>query len=901
MMRPNNFLHRLTPPRRDVLVAAAILVLVAATSPHTASAAAVIPEPEQSVVSADATARLPDGKVLALLPSPDGKRLVISRTSRPMTLNDFAESVPLFGKDGKIAAKNPKSVRLEVAGETVHLVCESKGGLTWYTTALPLRPESQWQNQTLESPGDLEVQDVVRDQRDRVFAIVRQKSPDRAGWTLNVATLQEKGPQRVKIAESAEGLANARGAVADDNSIAIVWEGGTELAPRVMRAQLGADGTTVSPAVFCHDGGCPTVACAGGRTFVASEQPGGLIRVDWYGRDGSQGSQVLHGRAGYRPALAVDVHGVAWLFAVGLEQRGLFYRRFMGSGFGDECECGGAPGTWTLSLGYSVQPVVREHDDGFALLAGEYIEEPKEYRYRFHDVQVPRYSVRDGRHVLFMDLLEVADLESLQQGVNSAARSDANPLNLNGPPGSPDAAVAGYACVIYENGKFRLWYNADSDEPGRGWVICYAESNDGIHWTKPELGLVNYKGSKKNNLLFPIEYKTSAPFIFKDEQESDPQRRYKMCFEAAFQGATCAYLGLSADGIHWQWPPHPLWGKSPAMPAAKRSVKGFHPWHEPLSSFFYDPVAWHPDYRWKAYGQDAYAGYPHFDPRPVRNLSLAHGATPYDLAGFDGNPVMEPRVGYHEDQIHGGLVQPYQGMYVCLYQHWWGDDWNVDLRLAASRDGIHFVRVKPKRSVLPLGTPGSWDSGMVCTPNQLLHHDGKLWLYYRGSVGTLATGRIIQEHADEPKKQEEAWSMLTGLARLREDGFAYLTPAAPEYLAQPPRTTTVPNYRLDTTGRVTTIPIDAAGIGERSLHVNVEFFAPGVARLRAQLRDADTGKVIEGYSFNESGALREASLDRKMTWKGSADLGGVKAKRVRVEFELLGTLDQPKLYSFWFQ
>ena len=36
--------------------------------------------------------------------------------------------------------------------------------------------------------------------------------------------------------------------------------------------------------------------------------------------------------------------------------------------------------------------------------------------------------------------------------------------------------------VMYENGKFRMWYAAgETYEPN---AICYAESDDGIHWEK---------------------------------------------------------------------------------------------------------------------------------------------------------------------------------------------------------------------------------------------------------------------------------------------------------------------------------------------------------------------------------------------------------------------------------
>lgn len=40
-------------------------------------------------------------------------------------------------------------------------------------------------------------------------------------------------------------------------------------------------------------------------------------------------------------------------------------------------------------------------------------------------------------------------------------------------------------CVLYENGKYRMWYAAgETYEPN---VLAYAESEDGIHWTKSRI------------------------------------------------------------------------------------------------------------------------------------------------------------------------------------------------------------------------------------------------------------------------------------------------------------------------------------------------------------------------------------------------------------------------------
>jgi hypothetical protein len=192
---------------------------------------------------------------------------------------------------------------------------------------------------------------------------------------------------------------------------------------------------------------------------------------------------------------------------------------------------------------------------------------------------------------------------------------------------------------------------------------------------------------------------------------------------------------------------------------------------------------------------------------------------------------------------------------------------------------------------------------MLCTPNSVFVHQGKVWLYYRGSIGTLATGRVITEAGREQpelKQLGEAWRLKAGLARLREDGFAYLTLKSMQRISGTGDFNEVPKYHMPTSGRVATIPIDASGIESRALHVNVGNMAPGFAWLKVQLRDADTGQVLAGYGWDDCDALGDASLDQTITWKGSADLSRVAAKRIRVEFRFFGNLDSPQLYSFWF-
>ena len=63
---------------------------------------------------------------------------------------------------------------------------------------------------------------------------------------------------------------------------------------------------------------------------------------------------------------------------------------------------------------------------------------------------------------------------------------------------SVPAAITGpyvYGTVAWDGGKLRLWYQVLT----KGNHVGYAESRDGIHWTKPDLGIIEFNGSKANN------------------------------------------------------------------------------------------------------------------------------------------------------------------------------------------------------------------------------------------------------------------------------------------------------------------------------------------------------------------------------------------------------------------
>ena len=136
--------------------------------------------------------------------------------------------------------------------------------------------------------------------------------------------------------------------------------------------------------------------------------------------------------------------------------------------------------------------------------------------------------------------------------------------------GGVHVMCAGYPNVLYDSKEkiYRCYYtlfihDRDSENtplkeraaktyvPGsdRVTALCYACSTDGIHWEKPELGLVDFKGNKRNNILYAYVHGTG---VFLDEEAPDPNRRYKLVTKVDYAPG-CGYMavGFSADGIHF--------------------------------------------------------------------------------------------------------------------------------------------------------------------------------------------------------------------------------------------------------------------------------------------------------------------------------------------------------------
>lgn len=134
-------------------------------------------------------------------------------------------------------------------------------------------------------------------------------------------------------------------------------------------------------------------------------------------------------------------------------------------------------------------------------------------------------------------------------------------------PRAPDQVASHfYGGVVHDRGRYRMWYYAVAmKEPGdanrpdvKGLLqgpVCYAESVDGITWTKPDLGQVEVRGSKHNNAIALPDELIEGVHVIKDESDPDPQRRFKMVYNPSNGKTWVIRTATSADGIHWQAAP----------------------------------------------------------------------------------------------------------------------------------------------------------------------------------------------------------------------------------------------------------------------------------------------------------------------------------------------------------
>ena len=462
----------------------------------------------------------------------------------------------------------------------------------------------------------------------------------------------------------------------------------------------------------------------------------------------------------------------------------------------------------------------------------------------------PELQAVAGRKMLFLDMLEVAAARDVEPSFHAMKKHPANPVLRPGPAGTFDSLRAhAYGEVLREGGKFRMWYTAwdasgaTNPQTARHY-IGYAESRDGIRWTKPPLRQVEFNGSKENSIV-DLDYQGGnayMPMVIRDEREKSSARRYKLIVEQS-RGNT---LHFSTDGIRFT-------SAGTVNPRFTGSGKRNPDYWGDRRNLFYDTLEKDPARRWKVYTHCMV-------PDLVRKTCLQTSPDLLQWSPDPRNPIMHPRAGSELEQ-HLTSVWPYAGIYLGMI-----DVWNpvqlMDQKLIMSRDGTNFVHVFDDRYVIERGRPGSWDSGWVSPANVPIEVGDEIWYYYSGSATTIG-----------PQREWHETPMMTGLATIRRDGFVSLGVRRGRHPARSRR------FRSRACSALT-------------LEANADGLTGGKGRITAEvLRDS---KVLA-----RSRPLAEDGVHLALVWEdgtAAAKVAGSSPVRLRVRLE-----GNARLYSFTFR
>lgn len=121
-----------------------------------------------------------------------------------------------------------------------------------------------------------------------------------------------------------------------------------------------------------------------------------------------------------------------------------------------------------------------------------------------------------------------------------------------------EGIVSGYVTVILDGDTYRLYYRgrptisqADGSKEAQE-VTCYAESPDGITWTKPNLGIYEIDGTRDNNVILSPDFlpmtHNISPFL--DTRPGVPHSERFKAVGGTSQSGLVPFI--SEDGIHWK-------------------------------------------------------------------------------------------------------------------------------------------------------------------------------------------------------------------------------------------------------------------------------------------------------------------------------------------------------------
>ncbi|MAE62639.1 MAG: hypothetical protein CMJ18_00070 [Phycisphaeraceae bacterium] len=488
---------------------------------------------------------------------------------------------------------------------------------------------------------------------------------------------------------------------------------------------------------------------------------------------------------------------------------------------------------------------------------------------------------------LLLDEHTVEDRWNLTRVSIQPVKFAGNPIMVPDQPGEFNC----YDCHVIRDeprGTMMMWYqDADIEETFRGRLpadpdsaehhadFCrYAESDNGVHWTKPALGLLKHRGSDRNNIVLAGVKECDRSSIVVNPDPDDVDRHYIMGYLDAPKGESGFCLAYSPDGIHW-------------TPEPRNPVISGH--YDCVNTPVWDPIR----QRWLWYGRPpVFAfGYSNLakgwtDADPDSGLARHHRRRVSVSVSRDLVSWSKPRTVLYTDERDADAdwhdidhFRPWFQNGVFLANACYVDPSGCAagrLMLCWSHDGFHWHRPHDRAWLIEPGPDGAWDSGWVLGASAPVLMGNEMWFYY-GAQRSEPHGMV---HL----------ATSVGLAKLPRDRFiAQRAGREPGYLLT--REVVVEGNRL----QLNTAPHAEKPVSRTAM-------AP-MPDLRVELVESAEGRgnvlgghVIPGFSFDDCDVIRRNMFDCIVTWNGSDDLSALRGRSLHLRFRLSLT----SLFTFAF-
>ena len=450
---------------------------------------------------------------------------------------------------------------------------------------------------------------------------------------------------------------------------------------------------------------------------------------------------------------------------------------------------------------------------------------------------------------IFVDFADVEFRENITRVFHQAEKYGSRPVLEQQAPWEQNGGMT--ASVIYDEEEqiFKAWYMAGFYAPGEEHVQCLALSEDGIHWERPELGLHEALGSKRNNIVIPAahhEGKDHFETMLKDPLATDdPVRRYKAIGWSSYDWdgpLSGIYTATSPDGLCWTHTREPVFRYHPRPGTDDLGPVG------DAQSMMVDTLR----RRYVAFLRGV----------PERLMSCSDDF----ITWTPPQPFLTPL--HEEEGLYNNTGFVYGEQYLGILTHFDKGPLTQTqtLRLLSSRDGEYWTRI-PEDSLVPLGEVGEWDRFQIMlTGAPPVRVGDRLYIYYRGTP--RRHNKVPREYDPRIAADQDTHTMAIGLATLRADGFASVSASYDG-------------------GRLTATPMRSAG-NELVLNVKADY-----GQVLVECLDLE-GEAISGFSSEDCVPVKVDSVEARVRWKEKANIGELRGRGFKLRFHL----HNARLYSY---